>query len=67
MSRSNGSMTVETLTLSVDEAAKAIGIGRDLAYDMIHSGELRSIKVGRRRLVPKSAVVDFVERRSSVD
>lgn len=40
--------------LSVAEAAKRLGVSRTSAYQLIGSGRLRSITVGRRRLVPAS-------------
>jgi len=40
------------LTLSVDEAAKRLGISRPTAYEGIRRGEIPSIKVGSRILVP---------------
>lgn len=46
--------------LSVDAAAEALGVGRSLAYDLIGRGELRSVRAGRRRLVPASAVAEFM-------
>lgn len=41
---------------SVDEAAGLLGIGRTALYGEIQASRLRSVKVGRRRLVPASAV-----------
>jgi excisionase family DNA binding protein len=48
--------------LAVDEAARALGIGRTLAYGLFARGELRSIKVGRRRLVPTSAISEYANK-----
>lgn len=39
--------------LSIPEAARRAGISRTLIYSLIASGELRTVKVGRRRLVPE--------------
>ncbi|MGC8635251.1 MAG: excisionase family DNA-binding protein [Candidatus Limnocylindrales bacterium] len=47
--------------LSVDEAADALGIGRSRLYEEIGTGRLRSLKVGRRRLVPASAITAYIE------
>jgi excisionase family DNA binding protein len=44
------------LTLSVEEAAKLLGIGRNLCYDRVKTGEIPVIKIGRRLLVPRSAL-----------
>lgn len=45
--------------LSVDQAAQALGIGRMALYSEIWAGRLRSVKVGRRRLIPSSAITEF--------
>ena len=46
----------DKLTLSVEEAAKVLGIGRNLCYDKVKTGEIPVIKIGRRLLVPRSAL-----------
>jgi len=43
-------------TLSVEEAAKVLGIGRNLCYDRVKTGEIPVIKIGRRLLVPRAAL-----------
>lgn len=53
--------------LSIDEAARALAIGRTALYGEISAGRLRSVKVGRRRLVPSSAIAEFVERDHARD
>jgi len=49
-------MEDKRLTLSVEEAAKLLGIGRNLAYDRVKTGEIPVLKIGRRLLVPRSAL-----------
>ena len=49
-------MEEERLTLTVEETAKLLGIGRQLAYDRVKTGEIPVIKIGRRLLVPRSAL-----------
>ena len=49
-------MEEERLTLTIDETAKLLGIGRQLAYDRVKTGEIPVIKNGRRLLVPRSAL-----------
>jgi excisionase family DNA binding protein len=46
--------------LSVQEAAGELGIGRSLIYELLFSGALRSVKIGRRRLVPREAIEAFI-------
>jgi len=50
------------LAYSIPEAAQALGIGRTLAIKLVQSGQLRSIKVGRRRLVPAAALEELLAR-----
>jgi excisionase family DNA binding protein len=47
--------------LDVDETASALGIGRSKVYGEIAAGRLRSLTVGRRRLIAASAVADFIQ------
>jgi len=47
--------------LSVDQAAAALGIGRSRLYGEITSGRVRSLTVGRRRLVPSSAIAELID------
>ncbi len=52
--------------LRVEEAAQLLGIGRSLVYDLIREGRLRSFKVGSRRLIPVTAVNDFIDSPEGV-
>jgi excisionase family DNA binding protein len=54
----------EPLLLSVREAARALGIGRDTAYELVKEGRLRAVRIGRRLLVPQAELSGFVERES---
>ena len=44
---------VERLTLSIVEAAKILGIGRNSAYEAARRGQIPTLTIGRRLLVPK--------------
>ena len=43
-------------TYTVEESAALLGIGRHAAYEAARRGELPVIKLGRRLLVPASAL-----------
>jgi excisionase family DNA binding protein len=51
----------ERATLTVDEAAKILGISRNSAYQGILTREIPHIKIGRRILVPKAALMRLLE------
>jgi excisionase family DNA binding protein len=42
------------MTVTVEEAAQLLGIGRQSAYQAARTGELPTIKLGRRLLVPRA-------------
>jgi len=46
----------ERLTLTVEEAASALGISRAFAYESVRRGDIPHIKIGRRLLVPRAAL-----------
>jgi len=48
------------LAYSVDEAARLTGLSRDLLYDEMRRGNLTYIKVGRRRLITRQHLQQFL-------
>ncbi len=53
--------TRDHLTLTVEEAGEQLGISRALAYEAVRRGEIPSIKIGRRILIPKAALNRMLE------
>ena len=49
------------MTLRVEELMPVLGIGRNTAYELVRSGQLRSIRVGRQVRIPKNALIEFLE------
>lgn len=46
----------ERRTLTIPEAAKKLGIGRNQAYEAAKNGQIPIIKIGKRMLVPSAAL-----------
>ena len=46
----------EKLTYTIEEAGILLGIGRNSAYKGVKAGEIPSITIGGRKLVPKAAL-----------
>lgn len=57
----------ERLLHPVLEACAVLGVGRSMLYELIASGELESVSIGRRRLVPHDALEDYVARLRGLD
>ena len=51
---------IEPLTLSIADAAKRAGISRSLIYQEIKAGRLASAKLGKRRLIPLTALQEWL-------
>jgi excisionase family DNA binding protein len=47
---------------TVEEAAKVLRIGRTHAYSLVRTQQLRTIRIGRRVLVPTDAIRGFKAR-----
>jgi excisionase family DNA binding protein len=52
MSRHADTPPTERLVITVPEAAELLGISRESAYKAAKAGELPTVSLGRRRLVP---------------
>ena len=47
--------------VSVDDVMKMLHIGRTAVYTLLQNGSIRSVKVGRKYIIPKQSVSDFVK------
>jgi excisionase family DNA binding protein len=50
--------TNQPLTLTVEQAAEVLGIGRSTAYELVRSGDLKGIRLRRRIVVPVAHLAD---------
>lgn len=53
-------MTGARLTMTVPEAAEAIGVSSRHLYELVRAGEFPAVKLGRRVIIPRSAVDDLL-------
>jgi excisionase family DNA binding protein len=53
---------MEKVGLSIAETCERLGVGRTTVYELLKAGELDSVKIGRRRLVPASSPAVYLER-----
>lgn len=56
----------ERLTITVEEAAKRLGISRGLAYTLARRGEIPAVRLGRRLVVPAGAIERILHERTTV-
>jgi excisionase family DNA binding protein len=48
----------------VKELAAMLKVGRNTAYELVRCGAVKSVKIGRQIRVPKSAVLEYIDRRA---
>ena len=52
----------DQLLVTPEEAARRLSVGRTTIYELMSSGELQSVNIGRCRRVPVSSLSSFVSR-----
>ncbi|MBI2843047.1 MAG: helix-turn-helix domain-containing protein [Armatimonadetes bacterium] len=55
----------EKLAYSIPEAAAALGIGVSLLKEMLYCSRIRSVKIGKRRVIPRRELERFLEESSN--
>jgi excisionase family DNA binding protein len=53
-------ITTEKLTVSVNEAAEILGLSRNAAFSACKKGEIPTLRIGKRLLVPKSKLLALI-------
>ncbi|HHX23869.1 MAG TPA: helix-turn-helix domain-containing protein [Thermoanaerobacterales bacterium] len=47
--------------MTVTQVAEALGIGKNKAYELVKTGVIISIRLGRRIIVPKIYLIDYIK------
>lgn len=50
------------LVLSVEDIADTLAIGRNKAYSLVKSGEIKALKLGQHYRIPREAFIEFIKR-----
>ena len=51
-----------SLVLCIEDLIAVLCIGRNAAYELVRSGQIRSIKVGKNYRIPRDAVEEFLHK-----
>jgi len=54
-------LPVEPIAVRIATAVKLTGIGRSTLYELIHSGAIQTVKVGRSTLIPYSSLKRLID------
>lgn len=50
------------LVLTIEQAARRLGIGRTLMYSLVMNGEIESVTIGRLRRIPVECLTEYVNK-----
>ena len=59
------SMEQLPITLSANQVAQVLGISRANAYTLMHSKGFPTIQIGKRMVVPKNKLIEWMERQTT--
>ena len=55
----------ERLTVSVDEAMTALGMGKTMMYELLNDGSIRSFKKGKKRFISVQSLHEWVSKNTN--
>jgi len=62
MTNHNATNTHPPIAVSPNEAARLAGVGRTTLYAALATGDLKSLKIGTRRLIKVTAIHDWLKQ-----
>ena len=48
------------LVLRVEDLMSVLKVGRNAAYELVRSGQIRSVRIGRQIRIPKDAIREYL-------
>lgn len=63
----SGKQHVEPICVRVNDAARMIGVGRTKLYELISTGELETIKIGKATRITTASLRKLVERHRTLN
>ncbi len=51
--------------VSVDQVCEMLHVGKNSAYDLLHANQIKHVRVGRKYIIPKTAIINFVGRENT--
>lgn len=54
-------METKPILVTVDELAETLSIGRTAAWELVRKRKIKSVKIGRTRRVPVTAIQEYID------
>lgn len=52
--------------ITVYQLMEMLHIGKNAAYSLLKSGEIKTIRIGRRYIIPKTSIISYISRISEI-
>jgi excisionase family DNA binding protein len=49
--------------VSISQVTEMLGLSKSMVYHLLQNNEMRHVRVGKRYVIPKTAIIDFLEKR----
>lgn len=46
--------------VDIDDLQRMLKIGRSSAYEIVKTGRIKTVKIGKRYIIPKQSVIEFL-------
>lgn len=56
---------LENELITVEELCQMLMIGKNMAYRLLNSGEIKCFKISREWKIPRKSVYDYIQRQCS--
>jgi excisionase family DNA binding protein len=56
---------LEPLAVDIPEACRLTGLGRSKLYELLSAGDIPSVKIGKRRVVPVASLRQWLAKLSN--
>lgn len=47
--------------VSIDDLTKMLRIGKNKAYELVNTNTIKSVKIGKKHIIPKFRVIEFLQ------
>ncbi len=53
--------------VTVNEVMKMLKVGRNTAWKLIHSGQIKTFNIGKLIKIPKKSIIEYINRQTESD
>ena len=53
--------------ITIDDLCQLLAIGRNTAYSLLKSGEVKAFRIGRHWKIPRASATEYISRKSSLE